>query len=121
MDPKSGREIPYTFEDRINFAVFPSLQGGPHNHAIAAVAVALQQVAPPPVGRAGRGPEAQWAGLGGGGARRLSGPGGGGARRLRPCTLLAETGDDGREVSGWEGVGTGSQVCWGWWGRRGRA
>lgn len=47
MDPKSGREIPYTFEDRINFAVFPSLQGGPHNHAIAAVAVALKQVGEP--------------------------------------------------------------------------
>jgi glycine hydroxymethyltransferase len=44
VDPKTGREIPYTFEDRINFAVFPSLQGGPHNHAIAAVAVALKQV-----------------------------------------------------------------------------
>lgn len=44
MDPKTGQEIPYTFEDRINFAVFPSLQGGPHNHAIAAVAVALKQV-----------------------------------------------------------------------------
>jgi glycine/serine hydroxymethyltransferase len=44
VDPKTGKEIPYTFEDRINFAVFPSLQGGPHNHAIAAVAVALKQV-----------------------------------------------------------------------------
>lgn len=44
VDPKTGQEIPYTFEDRINFAVFPSLQGGPHNHAIAAVAVALKQV-----------------------------------------------------------------------------
>ncbi|KAM7116763.1 serine hydroxymethyltransferase, mitochondrial [Molossus nigricans] len=47
VDPKTGREIPYTFEDRINFAVFPSLQGGPHNHAIAAVAVALKQVSTP--------------------------------------------------------------------------
>ncbi|XP_072597915.1 serine hydroxymethyltransferase, mitochondrial isoform X1 [Vulpes vulpes] len=47
MDPKTGREIPYTFEDRINFAVFPSLQGGPHNHAIAAVAVALKQACTP--------------------------------------------------------------------------
>lgn len=51
VDPKTDREIPYTFEDRINFAVFPSLQGGPHNHAIAAVAVALKQVGHPvPVG-----------------------------------------------------------------------
>lgn len=47
VDSKTGREIPYTFEDRINFAVFPSLQGGPHNHAIAAVAVALKQVGEP--------------------------------------------------------------------------
>uniref|UniRef100_A0A5F9DNV4 Serine hydroxymethyltransferase n=1 Tax=Oryctolagus cuniculus TaxID=9986 RepID=A0A5F9DNV4_RABIT len=47
VDPKTGQEIPYTFEDRINFAVFPSLQGGPHNHAIAAVAVALKQACTP--------------------------------------------------------------------------
>ncbi|XP_004582986.1 serine hydroxymethyltransferase, mitochondrial [Ochotona princeps] len=47
VDAKTGREIPYTFEDRINFAVFPSLQGGPHNHAIAAVAVALKQACTP--------------------------------------------------------------------------
>ena len=32
----------YDFEDRINFAVFPSLQGGPHNHQIGALAVALK-------------------------------------------------------------------------------
>lgn len=44
MDKKTGKEIPYNLEERINFAVFPSLQGGPHNHAIAAVAVALKQV-----------------------------------------------------------------------------
>lgn len=31
MDPKTDREIPYTFEDRINFAVFPSLQGAPQS------------------------------------------------------------------------------------------
>lgn len=53
MDPKTGQEIPYTFEDRINFAVFPSLQGGPHNHAIAAVAVALKQVGNPVLGWVG--------------------------------------------------------------------
>lgn len=34
----------YDLEDRVNFAVFPALQGGPHNHAIAGVAVALKQV-----------------------------------------------------------------------------
>lgn len=39
-----GREVPYDLQDRVNFAVFPSLQGGPHNHAIAGVAVALRQV-----------------------------------------------------------------------------
>ena len=34
-------------EDAINSAVFPSLQGGPHNHQIAALAVALQEAATP--------------------------------------------------------------------------
>lgn len=37
----------FDFEDRINFAVFPSLQGGPHNNHIAALAIALKQVATP--------------------------------------------------------------------------
>ncbi|WOH08392.1 hypothetical protein DCAR_0727831 [Daucus carota subsp. sativus] len=37
----------YDFEDRINFAVFPSLQGGPHNHQIGALAVGLKQAASP--------------------------------------------------------------------------
>lgn len=41
---KKGQEVTYDLEDRVNFAVFPSLQGGPHNHAIAGVAVALKQV-----------------------------------------------------------------------------
>lgn len=34
-------------EASINFAVFPSNQGGPHNNTIAAIAVALRQVATP--------------------------------------------------------------------------
>uniref|UniRef100_A0A452HJ95 glycine hydroxymethyltransferase n=1 Tax=Gopherus agassizii TaxID=38772 RepID=A0A452HJ95_9SAUR len=47
VDKKTGKEIPYNLEEPINFAVFPSLQGGPHNHAIAAVAVALKQASSP--------------------------------------------------------------------------
>ncbi|KAJ3601972.1 hypothetical protein NHX12_029733, partial [Muraenolepis orangiensis] len=35
---KKGRETLFDLEEKVNFAVFPSLQGGPHNHAIAAVA-----------------------------------------------------------------------------------
>jgi len=37
----------YDYEDRINTAVFPSLQGGPHNHQIAALAVALKHARTP--------------------------------------------------------------------------
>ncbi|KAG8068578.1 hypothetical protein GUJ93_ZPchr0005g14284 [Zizania palustris] len=37
----------YDLEDRINFAVFPQMQGGPHNNHIAALAIALKQVATP--------------------------------------------------------------------------
>jgi len=35
------------YEEKINFAVFPSIQGGPHNNVIAAVAVQLKEVATP--------------------------------------------------------------------------
>jgi glycine hydroxymethyltransferase len=47
--PKKGQkeDAVYDYEDKINFAVFPSLQGGPHNHQIAALAVALKQVDTP--------------------------------------------------------------------------
>jgi glycine hydroxymethyltransferase len=37
-------ETLYDLEERINFAVFPSLQGGPHNNTIAALAVSLKEV-----------------------------------------------------------------------------
>ena len=37
----------YAFEGPINAAVFPALQGGPHNHQIGALAVALKQVMDP--------------------------------------------------------------------------
>lgn len=39
---KSGKEIFYDYEKKINEAVFPGLNGGPHNNAIGAVAVALK-------------------------------------------------------------------------------
>jgi glycine hydroxymethyltransferase len=40
---KNGKEIIYDYEKKINDAVFPGLQGGPHNHSIAAVGVALKE------------------------------------------------------------------------------
>ncbi|EYU36435.1 hypothetical protein MIMGU_mgv1a0053861mg, partial [Erythranthe guttata] len=44
---KQGKEVMYDYEDRINQAVFPGLQGGPHNHTITALAVALKQAMTP--------------------------------------------------------------------------
>ncbi|CAN7129361.1 unnamed protein product [Brassica rapa subsp. narinosa] len=44
---KQGKEVMYDYEDRINAAVFPGLQGGPHNHTITGLAVALKQVKTP--------------------------------------------------------------------------
>lgn len=41
---KKGKDVMYDLEKKIDGAVFPALQGGPHNHAIAGVAVALKQV-----------------------------------------------------------------------------
>ncbi|PRP77226.1 serine hydroxymethyltransferase [Planoprotostelium fungivorum] len=44
----NGKEIGnYEIEEPINFAVFPSCQGGPHEHIIAAVAVALREADTP--------------------------------------------------------------------------
>jgi len=39
---KNGDQVMYDFENRINMAVFPGLQGGPHNHAVAGIAVAMK-------------------------------------------------------------------------------
>ncbi|KAL1835836.1 hypothetical protein VTJ49DRAFT_6017 [Mycothermus thermophilus] len=47
VDPKTGKETLYDLEDKINFSVFPGHQGGPHNHTITALAVALKQAATP--------------------------------------------------------------------------
>lgn len=44
---KTGKPIMYDYEDKVNQAVFPGLQGGPHNHQIAAIAVAMRQAADP--------------------------------------------------------------------------
>jgi hypothetical protein len=44
---KSGKAVNYDYEAKINAAVFPGLQGGPHNHAIAAIAAAMKHAATP--------------------------------------------------------------------------
>ncbi|WAR04358.1 GLYM-like protein [Mya arenaria] len=44
---KKGNDIMYDLEKKINGAVFPSLQGGPHQHQIAAIATAMLQAQSP--------------------------------------------------------------------------
>ncbi|KAI5807992.1 serine hydroxymethyltransferase-domain-containing protein [Peziza echinospora] len=44
---KKGEKTMYQLEDAINASVFPGHQGGPHNHTIAALAVALKQAQTP--------------------------------------------------------------------------
>lgn len=46
-DAKTGKETLYDLEGPINFSVFPGHQGGPHNHTITALAVALKQAVTP--------------------------------------------------------------------------
>ncbi|KAF5306237.1 hypothetical protein FQA39_LY08935 [Lamprigera yunnana] len=41
---EKGEKIMYDLESKINQAVFPGLQGGPHNNTIAAIATAFKQV-----------------------------------------------------------------------------
>ena len=47
VDQKAGKETLYDLEGPINFSVFPGHQGGPHNHTITALAVALKQAMTP--------------------------------------------------------------------------
>lgn len=47
VSPKTGAEELYNLENPINQSVFPGHQGGPHNHTIAALAVALKQAQTP--------------------------------------------------------------------------
>jgi len=42
-----GKEVLFDLEEKINFAVFPGHQGGPHNHTIGGLAVALKQAMEP--------------------------------------------------------------------------
>ncbi|XP_011139588.2 serine hydroxymethyltransferase, cytosolic isoform X2 [Harpegnathos saltator] len=44
---KDGKKIMYDIENKINQAVFPGLQGGPHNNAIAGIATTMKQVKSP--------------------------------------------------------------------------
>ena len=48
-EQRAGKEIQtlYDLEGPINFSVFPGHQGGPHNHTITALAVALKQAQTP--------------------------------------------------------------------------
>jgi len=45
-ETKTGPVL-YDLEDRINFGVFPCLQGGPHNNTIAAISVSLKEAMEP--------------------------------------------------------------------------
>lgn len=42
LNPVTQTLRKYDLEERINFSVFPGFQGGPHNHTISAIAVALE-------------------------------------------------------------------------------
>ncbi|XP_065366218.1 serine hydroxymethyltransferase isoform X2 [Calliphora vicina] len=43
----NGDKVMYDIEDRINNAIFPGLQGGPHNNTIAGIATAFKQAQSP--------------------------------------------------------------------------
>lgn len=47
VHPKTGAQTMFDLENMINAAIFPGLQGGPHNSAIAGVATAMKQALTP--------------------------------------------------------------------------
>lgn len=44
---KNGEKVMWDLEARVNAAVFPTLQGGPHNHQVAGIATAMKQAKTP--------------------------------------------------------------------------
>ncbi|KAK3917267.1 Serine hydroxymethyltransferase, cytosolic [Frankliniella fusca] len=44
---KNGEKVMWDLEARVNQAVFPTLQGGPHNHQVAGIATAMKQAKTP--------------------------------------------------------------------------
>jgi glycine hydroxymethyltransferase len=47
QDAKTGKDILYDLKAKIDGAVFPGLQGGPHFHTISAITVALGEALKP--------------------------------------------------------------------------
>ncbi|KAG1675894.1 hypothetical protein FOA52_001551 [Chlamydomonas sp. UWO 241] len=47
VNAKTGKDVMWDIGDKINFSVFPGLQGGPHNHTISGLATALKQATTP--------------------------------------------------------------------------
>lgn len=47
VNQKTGKQVMWDIEDRVNQAVFPSCQGGPHNHTISGISTCLLQAATP--------------------------------------------------------------------------
>lgn len=46
-EKRYSKDLKYDYEDKINNAVFPSLQGGPHENTIAAIAVTMDEASRP--------------------------------------------------------------------------
>ena len=44
---KKGNEVKYELKNKIDMAVFPGLQGGPHIHTVSGIAVSLGEIIRP--------------------------------------------------------------------------